>query len=383
MVKKNILIVNKSLSLGGIQTSLMNMLGEICDKYDITLAVFNSKDLTNFIVPNNIKILQLSSLVTALGMSKSECLKYGTKAQIVFKYIGGIWSKLFGNTLPVKFAMLFQKNVGEYDVVISYRQETSSATMATGFGEFALKKCKASKKIAWIHSDFKETKQGTKKNLRTYKQFDKIIGVSKSCIDSFVEVFPELKNKCDYCYNCIPTEKIIHQSGLGKNLFERDEDTIVLFSACRLSKEKGILQAMKNILPLWKNNADIKWYIAGEGVEKDKIELFIEENNLIDKVILLGYKKNPYPYIKEADYLFLPSLHETYSMVAGEAHILGTPVIARDIPIMHEVLGENDVFCENGDFASYLKDLKVKNEKNDFPDVASEWKNRFERIIEC
>ena len=337
--------------------ALANMLEAIHEDYDVTLAVFNPNGPLKDRVPGNVKLMNLSPFVQVLGMSRSDVKKYGTMPQKVFKLAGGIWAKLFGNTLPVKFALATQKNVGEYDVVISYHQETNTKTLVTGFGSFALEKCKAQRKIAWIHADFLATTLATEKNLKTYQCFDKIVGVSRACMENFIAAYPSLKNKCDYCYNCVPVKEITEKASERKNVFERRDSTIVLFSACRLSREKGLAAALKNLLPLWREGYDLKWYIAGEGPERSNLEAMVRRNHLDNKVILLGFQANPYPYIKEADYLFLPSLHETFSMVASEAHTLGTSVIASDIPVMREVLGERDYLCDREGFCDCL--LKI------------------------
>lgn len=385
---KKILIVNKSFVLGGIQSALVNMLDVIHDEYDVTLAVFNPRGPLADKVPGNVKLLKLSPLVRVLGMSWKDCKEYGTAGQKIFKMIGGVWAKLFGNKLPMKFALLFQKNIGEFDAVISFNQETSAKTLGTGYGEFALKKCKASKKIAWVHADFIATGLATKKNYRTYKCFDKIISVSKECMKSFVKSYPKLEDRCDYCYNFVPTDEIIKKASEKKDVFEKNENTIIFFSACRLVKVKGIVPALRALLPIWKENVDLKWYIAGEGTERAEIEEFIKQNHLEDKVILLGFKDNPYPYINEADYLFLPSLHETFSMVVGEAHILGTPVIASDIPIMREVTGEGDfLWNKEDDFKKIFNQLcEKKSEKNpkanDLTGSTKDFVKKFSEIVE-
>lgn len=386
MTKKRLLIINKSFELGGIQMALANMLEAIHDEYDVTLAVFNPNGPLKDGIPNNVKLLVLSPFVQVLGMSSSDCKKYGTMQQKIFKLIGGGWSKLFGNTLPVKFAMAFQKDVGEYDVVISYHQETSAKTLVTGFGEFAFKKCKAHKKIAWVHADFLATRLATKKNMKTYQYFDKIVSVSQVCMDNFIAAYPSLKDKCAYCYNCVPVEEIIQKASERQNVFERDENTIVLFSACRLVEEKGLVPALKNLLPLWKEGFDLKWYIAGEGAERENLETIIREHHLDDKVILLGFQANPYPYIKEADYLFLPSLHETFSMVVSEAHILGTSVIASDIPVMREVLGDGDYLCNREGFCECLSHVISSSVHRcsdlQYREQETNWCNMFSKTIE-
>ena len=381
-MKKKILIINKSFELGGIQMALVNMLEAIHDEYEVTLAVFNQNGPLKDRVPSNVNLLTLSSFVQVLGMSSRDCKQYGSFSQKVFKILGGVWTKLFGNILPVKFAFLFQKNVGDYDVVISYHQETSEKTLVTGFGRFALEKCKALQKIAWIHADFLATKLATPKNLKTYQHFDRIVSVSQVCMDNFITAYPSLRDKCVYCYNCVPVKEIIKKAFQQQGVFKRGEKTIVLFSACRLVEEKGLVPALLELLPLWNEKRDLRWYIAGEGPEKERLEKIIKENKLEDVVILLGFLNNPYPYFREADYLFLPSFHETFSMVVTEAHILGTSVIASDLPIMREVLGGNDYLCQSGNFLDCMRNIESPIINEEINGVEThEWIKQFGMVI--
>ncbi len=379
---KKILIINKSFELGGIQMALSNMLEAICDDYDVSLAVFNPNGPLKSRVPENVKLLKLSPLVEVLGMSGEDCKRFGTFYQKLFKVLSSAWARFFGNDFPVFLALLFQKSVGKYDAVISYHQETSAKTMVTGFGKFALKKCKADKKIAWVHADFLATKLATKQNLKTYKKFHKIVSVSKTTMNNFITAYPELKDKCDYCYNYVSADKIIEKSNAVCDDMTCAENEILLFSACRLVAEKGLVPAIKNILPILKSDKKIKWYIAGEGPQKTDIENIIRENKIEDRIILLGFKENPYPYIKKADYLFLPSLHETFSMVVSEAHILGTRVIASNIPIMHEVLNKTDIMCVDGNYVKAIQNIK-KTEKLSYKDEFSKegWLERFNEVM--
>lgn len=379
---KKILVINKSFELGGIQMALANMLNVICNDYDVSLAVFNPNGPLKSKIPDNVKLVKLSPLIETLGMSADDCKKFGTPIQRLFKLFASVWARVFGNSFPVFFAFLFQKPLLNYDVVISYHQETSSKTMVTGFGKFALKKCMADKKIAWVHADFLATKLATKQNFKTYKKFDKIVSVSKTTMNSFITAYPALKEKCNYCYNYVDAAKIIEKSSAECSDMIYDDNEIVLFSACRLVNEKGILPAIQNIAPLLKTEKKIKWYIAGEGSQREDIEKNLRENGLEDKIILLGFKENPYPYIKKADYLFLPSLHETFSMVVSEAHILGTSVIASDIPVMHEVLYKNDVMCANGNYIEALQSISKKEKSSYNGEFSKEfWLRRFDEVI--
>lgn len=384
-MKKKLLIVNKSFELGGIQMALANLLDAICDEYDITLAVFNPRGPLRDRIPENVRILKLSPLTEVLGMTGADCKKYGTITQRVFKLAGTVWSKLFSNSLPVSLALAFQKNLGEFDAVISYHQETTSKTMVTGFGRFALKKCKAQKRIAWVHADFLATKLATASNLKTYMKFDKIVSVSKTAMDHFISAYPNLKDKCDYCYNPIPVADIVKKSTAETDVFTRHENDLILFSACRLVQEKGLVQALYNMIPVFTKHRNLKWFIAGVGPEESKLLSVIGANQLENQVILLGFKHNPYPYIKDADFLFIPSVHETFGMVVAEAYVLGTPVIASDIPIMREILGENDYLCGNNDYATVVEGLIKKDDFEVSPPNTMrflDWKKQFERVLQ-
>ncbi len=82
------------------------------------------------------------------------------------------------------------------------------------------------------------------------------------------------------------------------------------------------------------NNPDknivFKW--VGEIPFKEKLilEQDIKKLGLQDKVIFLGEKENPLPYINEADIFLLPSREDPFPLVAIEAGMLGKPIICFD-----------------------------------------------------
>ena len=66
----------------------------------------------------------------------------------------------------------------------------------------------------------------------------------------------------------------------------------------------------------------------------------IEEHNLSQKLIIPGFQKNPYNWIKHADLLVLCSDHEGLPNVLVEALILQTRVVSTDCPSgPKEILG--------------------------------------------
>ncbi|WP_432671470.1 glycosyltransferase [Flavobacterium sp. SM2513] len=77
-------------------------------------------------------------------------------------------------------------------------------------------------------------------------------------------------------------------------------------------------------------NSEIHLVILGDGEEKLHLQKRIEELELCDFVHLLGFKKEVYSYMKNAEFLVLSSKHEGFSMVILEALNQSTPVISFD-----------------------------------------------------
>ena len=85
--------------------------------------------------------------------------------------------------------------------------------------------------------------------------------------------------------------------------------------------------AIKAAAILVKKGYTIKWYVLGEGEERNTLEQSIKEHNLIANFILLGIKENPYPYINNATIYVQPSRFEGKSLAIDEAKILHKPIL--------------------------------------------------------
>ena len=79
-----------------------------------------------------------------------------------------------------------------------------------------------------------------------------------------------------------------------------------------------------------KSGLNVKWYLLGFGGDEQLIRDNIEKCGMQDKVIILGKKDNPYPYIKNCDIYVQPSRYEGKAVTVREAQILQKPVIITD-----------------------------------------------------
>jgi len=78
--------------------------------------------------------------------------------------------------------------------------------------------------------------------------------------------------------------------------------------------------------------------IVGRGSEEPKIRAQIERMGLADRVHLVGFRANPYPYMSRAALFVLSSDYEGLSTAVIEALICGTPVLGTRAGGIEEIL---------------------------------------------
>ena len=92
----------------------------------------------------------------------------------------------------------------------------------------------------------------------------------------------------------------------------------------------------------------IKWYVIGDGPLKKSLQELIEQKKLTDYFILLGAKKNPYPYYANCDIYVHATRFEGKSVAIQEAQTIGCAVIVSDVSGNREqvVNGYDGVICD-------------------------------------
>jgi len=133
-------------------------------------------------------------------------------------------------------------------------------------------------------------------------------------------------------------ETFLSDERSGRVLMERDKTTILAVG--NLRRQKGfdiLLRAMAQL------GERFHLYILGEGKERRLLEKMVDELDLSDKVTLLGFHKNPYIHMKNADMVVLSSRYEGFPNVILEANACGRFVIAFACPGVSNEIIENNV----------------------------------------
>ena len=347
-MNKRILIVNKSFATGGIQSSMVNMANILCEFYDVDLFLYYPQGTMRSRVSSKVHVLSPNWRISVLAMSAEDVFRSKKVKYILFKIVASVWAKCFGNQIPIAHAFRHQEKLTGYDLAIAYHHEQPQHSLASGYTKFINTKVESKKKAAWLHFDPSQLHLNIHYCMGDYQKMDKIFCVSKSLKEKAKEAYPLMAEKLDYCYNFLDTANIRAMS-LAELPFAIDDETVVCFSACRLSKEKALVRAVHCLAPVLKTNPDVIWYIAGDGVEYDNIQAAIMQNQVEDQIELIGHQDNPYSFMKRANLVMNLSFHEAAPMVFLESLLLGVPVFATETSSAEEFAEFGSMFhiCPN------------------------------------
>ncbi|MEH7303242.1 glycosyltransferase [Neobacillus drentensis] len=337
-MKKKILFVNGHLKVGGVENSLINVLKGIdFNNYDIDLVLFEEIGDYAKEVPKEVNIIYFD-LLKAYGPI-IQCILVNIRKKNWFAVclrLIFLLEKIIGVKALICAKPLFNLHKN-YDSAIAYR-----IGFCTDFVGYIIN---SKKKITWWHhGSFDYSESETKRWMKVYKNFNKIIAVSDSSKDLLINNIHGIDDKILTIPNIINVEEIRSKSNEGISYDINFNQNLMLVSVGRLSPEKGMINCVHACKKLVDKGYSVKWYLIGEGTQRREIEECIKEYHLENHLFLLGAISNPYPYIKKAYIYVHPSFVESLSISVLEALALNTPVIvAKSMGpmefIRHEVNG--------------------------------------------
>ena len=212
---------------------------------------------------------------------------------------------------------------GEYDLAISFLQPHN----------YVLSKVKAKKKACWIHTDYTKVEFDAKAELPVWAAYDHIISISPDVTQSFLQVFPSLKDKI------VLIENILSSDFVRKRAEEKDvsaempkkNGVVNVLSVGRFTDAKNYDNVPDICRRIREKGIELHWYIIGFGNDS-LIRQRIQEAGMEEYVVMLGKRTNPYPYMKACDIYAQPSRYEGKSVTVREAQMLCKPVIVTNYP---------------------------------------------------
>mgnify|MGYP005758257105 CR=1 FL=1 len=350
-MKKIIFVIN-NLETGGVQTSLINLVKEIHDKYNVTVLSFADKPSYQNLLPPDVQLLEAKSPYKYLGFSQADMK--GKPVGYIARTFWVILNKLLGRTKVIQFMDHFQKRITGYDCAISYIHEAPENSFYGGCNDFVLKNIEAKLKIAWLHCDFEHCGANNEHSRNIYPKFDRIVACSDGCGQSFLRCLPDLTDKIVVIRNCNDYKAIKNAASNGINY---DDSFFNVVTVARLSEEKGIERGIVAVESCIKAGLQVHYHIVGSGDQENKLKQMVVDHQLENAVFFYGNRKNPYPYIINADLFLLPSYHEAAPMVFDEAACLGVPILSTKTTSTDEMIlasgrgyvcdNNTEAICEN------------------------------------
>ena len=320
---KRIAVVTKQMIIGGIENSLIHLLGEL-QKEDCEIYIFLEKEGGEFrnLIPKGCVV----GLIPGIDMSAiAHVNKLFMTEGIVSALSAGY--KILKNRFGVSYYQECE-NVSKilplcnvkFDIAIAYSTPISLATLYVKNNIFA------KKKILFIHNEIDKLGIPVEEAAECFNTYDQIYCVSSKARQLLVEKFPDLENKSIIFNNIVNKQIICSLADIGDKL-KRKGNVVNILTVGRLSDEKG-----QDIIPyvarlLMKIGINFKWSIVGSGPLEGYILDAIEKNDVSMNVELLGASKNPYGFFESCDIYVQTSRQEGYGITLTEAKCFAKPII--------------------------------------------------------
>ncbi|MBR4887766.1 MAG: glycosyltransferase [Clostridia bacterium] len=331
-MKKKLLIVSHALELGGAERSLIGLLDALNPEFwDIDLFLLRHEGELLHAVPVYVNLLPVVPAYTVLARPMKDTLREGhlllTAARLAGKLAAKRYDKQHGLTesgvsleYSHKYTCKFMPKIQpetEYDLAVSFLTPHY----------FVANKVRAKKKIAWIHTDYSKVQVNIPSETAMWGAYDYSASISQAVTDGFLSVFPSLKNKIVLIENILPESLIRRQAKEPCADMHRAGGEKILLSVGRFSHAKNFDNVPDMCARLLRYGLDVRWYLIGYGGDEALIRQKIKEAGMEERVIILGKKSNPYPYVAACDLYVQPSRYEGKCVTVREAQMLGKPVV--------------------------------------------------------
>jgi len=177
---------------------------------------------------------------------------------------------------------------------------------------------------------------------------DLFLAVSKTTKQKLIENAGIPEEKIVVLYNFVDLEKFNpeiskkHRRNKERKMMGIERDDFVVGFAGRLVNYKGWKEFISSARILTEKGLKLKFLVAGNGSDKQKLINLIDELNLLNKVFYVGLVLDMGFFYSMLDCFVIPSHSEAMGITGLEAQACGIPVVASDIPGLNETIRDHE-----------------------------------------
>lgn len=356
--KKDLLFTAVNFDIGGIETALINLLNNInYKKYNVIVILEEKRGILLPRVNENAKVTEL---------------KVCNHKNVIIRKSINLLRKLWFHIL----------NYHNYDFSCCYTTYSFSAN------KLAL--LASSNSALYVHSNYRQLYKEENEfrqffDTRNLNNFKKIIFVSNEARKDFVEVYTNIKDKTEVINNFIDIDKIKNNSEVEIKAKRKKNKKLLVFVGRLDDSSKKVKRAIN----LVKEIDNIELWIIGDGPDRKIYEEYTKECKVKSKVTFFGSQLNPYPYMKQADYIILTSDYEGFPVTYLEAIVLNKAIITTiDVSDDQINIGRDYANIVSKDEEKMVREVKSILKKNtkvkeiDFNKIQAKRIKKLEKIFD-
>jgi glycosyltransferase involved in cell wall biosynthesis len=309
-MKKNVMFIIPSLSGGGAERVLVNLLGNLDrSRFAPFLVIFDDRNDYPGEIPSDVETASLHSLD-----------KRGIR----------------GHLRLIRAISLLMKRQ-KPDVICSFMEYANHLSSLAK----RISRCRAPLFFTQHNMMSFSYRPGRLRSARLirsilkhllYPPVEGIICVSEGVREDMITNWAAPREKTRVIYNPFDVNKIqrLSQEPVA-DIGQREGENIVI-SCGRLTEQKNYHLLLRAFSIVVKELPSARLLILGEGELKGILQDYAEQLGIAERVIFEGFQHNPYKYIAKAALLVLSSSWEGFGNVLVEAMACGTAVISTRCP---------------------------------------------------
>ena len=352
---KKVLFVINTLGGAGAEKALLELLKRFTpDRYEVDLYVLLEQGELISQVPGYVNILNRDYM--AESVLSAEGKKELNKKVFMRLFTHGALFKNIPYLIKNAVAMLGRKKIypdkllwrvmSDSGMKLNKSYDMAVAYLEGGSAYYVADHVNAKKKAAFVHIAYGNSGYTREMDRDCYEKMDQIFTVSQETRRHFLEFYPEYEKKVQVFHNILDTDRIAREAQLPGG-FSDSYTGIRILTVGRLAYQKAYDIAIPAMKKIREDGYEARWYVLGEGSERNALEKQIAELGLQEDFQLPGAKENLFPYYAQCDLYVHATRFEGKSIAIQEAQTLGCAVIASDCAGNREQIvdGEDGLLC--------------------------------------